>query len=152
MLNHGTDKLIDMLLELLNEAFPEGVKLPSSYYEAQKITEDLGFTYETVDACESDCMLFRNEEANLNECVICGKSRWKENTDNSNGGKKIALKQVRYFPVKKKLQRWFMSSKTAKLMSWHSTKYTDDGVYRHPADSLAWKDFDRRNPSFASDC
>ena len=73
VLNQCTDKCIDMFLKLLNEAFP--VKLPSSYYEAQKLTEDMGFTYETWDACPNSCMLFRNEDAKLDECVICGKLR-----------------------------------------------------------------------------
>lgn len=34
VLNHWTDKSIDMLLDLLREAFPEGVNLPKKYYEA----------------------------------------------------------------------------------------------------------------------
>ena len=45
-----------------------------------------------------------------------------------------------------------MSSKTAKLMRWHAEERTDDGVFRHPADSLAWKDFDRRNIDYSNDC
>ena len=45
-----------------------------------------------------------------------------------------------------------MSAKTATLMKWHAEERQDDGVLRHPADSLAWKDFDRRNADFADDC
>ena len=44
-----------------------------------------------------------------------------------------------------------MSSKTSSLMKWHSEERIDDGVLRHPADSYAWKDFDKRNVLFASD-
>ena len=54
-----------MLLELLNETFPLGVKLPDSYYKAQKVTTDLGFTYETWDAGPNSCMLFQKEDAKL---------------------------------------------------------------------------------------
>jgi hypothetical protein len=44
-----------------------------------------------------------------------------------------------------------MCSKIAKLMRWHANERTDDGVFRHPADSLAWKDFDKRHLSFSGD-
>ena len=150
-----TDKSITMLLVLLNEAFPIGVKLASSYYEAKKVIDDLGFTYKTWDACPNSCMLFRNEEEKMDKCSICNTSRWKQHegdtNDAFNGSKPIAAKQVRYFPLKPRLQRLFMSSKTASHMRWHLEGRTDDGVFRHPADSLAWKTFDKRYPIFASD-
>ncbi|KAK9911228.1 hypothetical protein M0R45_035149 [Rubus argutus] len=44
-----------------------------------------------------------------------------------------------------------MSSKTAKLMRWHAEERKDDGVLRHPADSMAWKDFDVKNNEFANE-
>ena len=44
-----------------------------------------------------------------------------------------------------------MSSKTAESMRWHHNQRTDDGLLRHPTDSLAWKSFDSKFPSFASD-
>ncbi|XP_040957738.1 uncharacterized protein [Gossypium hirsutum] len=44
-----------------------------------------------------------------------------------------------------------MSSKTAESMTWHHDGRTDDGKMRHPVDSLAWKSFDNKYPSFASD-
>ncbi|KAG8498931.1 hypothetical protein CXB51_005367 [Gossypium anomalum] len=44
-----------------------------------------------------------------------------------------------------------MSSKTADSMRWHNDQRTDDGLLRHPTDSLAWKSFDSKFPSFASD-
>ncbi|KAH7848072.1 hypothetical protein Vadar_033521 [Vaccinium darrowii] len=37
-------------------------------------------------------------------------------------------------------------------MTWHKDKrIEEEGVMRHPADSLAWKEFDRKHESFASD-
>lgn len=153
---HGwPDNSFQTILDILQEFMPEGVNLPSSYYEAQKLTEDLGFTYNTVDACPNSCMLFRNEDINLDACLFCNKSRWKDDGANLNDDlgprKKRAAKQVRYFPLKPRLQRLFMCSKTAKLMRWHAEERTDDCVFRHPADSLAWKDFDKRHSSFSGD-
>ncbi|KAG8485826.1 hypothetical protein CXB51_019227 [Gossypium anomalum] len=43
-----------------------------------------------------------------------------------------------------------MSSKIAKSMRWHHDQQTDDGLLRHLANSLAWKSFDSKFPSFAS--
>ncbi|XP_038707717.1 uncharacterized protein LOC120002932 [Tripterygium wilfordii] len=142
VLSGWTDKSFTILLELLNEAFPEGVKLAKSYYEARKLTKDLGFTYETWDACPNSCMLFRGEDVKIDKCVICNSSRWKQNACTSNevdgDGKRIAVKQMRYFPLRPRLQRLFMSSKTAKFMRWHAEERLNDGILRHPADSLAW--------------
>ncbi|XP_015168116.1 uncharacterized protein [Solanum tuberosum] len=79
--------------------------------------------------------------------------RWKINTHSgetkNKKGKKIALKSLRYFPLKPRLQRLFMSTKTSSLMTWHNDKRVDDGIMRHPADSMAWKSFDELHPSFA---
>ncbi|KAK9088931.1 hypothetical protein Scep_028013 [Stephania cephalantha] len=157
-----TDKSFTLLLELLIEAFPEGVRLPNSYYKANKMTTDLDFTYKTWDACPNHCMLFKNENKDIGECVICHASRYKEDDSNDpntskntiankNGGKRVAAKQVRYFPLKARLKRLFMSSKTSSLVTWHVKERIDDGVLRHPADSQAWKAFDTKNSSFASE-
>ncbi|XP_042410203.1 uncharacterized protein LOC121999610 [Zingiber officinale] len=134
-----------LLLQLLVKAFPHA-KLPSSFYEAKKITEDLGFTYHTWDVCPNDCMIFRGEDSKLKECEVCESPRYKP------GGKQIAAKQIRYFPLKPRLQKLFLSSEIASLMKWHEKERTDDGVLRHPADSQAWKSFDNKYSSFASDC
>ncbi|KAH1113584.1 hypothetical protein J1N35_006962 [Gossypium stocksii] len=50
-----------------------------------------------------------------------------------------------------RLQRLFMSSKTAEFMRWHHDQRTNDRLLRHPTDSLAWKSFDSKFLSFASD-
>ncbi|KAF7153203.1 hypothetical protein RHSIM_Rhsim01G0080000 [Rhododendron simsii] len=155
VLHKLTNKTIDKFLEFYHEAFLEALNLPNSYYEAQKITDDLGFTYKTWDACPRSCMLFRNEHANLDACVVCGESRWKVTITRSKTGKKRgkkrAAKQMRYIPLKSKLRRFFTSFETAMLMSWHADGRTNDGVRRHPADAPAWKEFDRRHVRFASD-
>ncbi|KAG8478881.1 hypothetical protein CXB51_028726 [Gossypium anomalum] len=65
-------------------------------------------------------------------------------------GKK-PVKILLYFPLIPRLQRLFMLSKTVESMRWHHDERTDDGLLRHPVDSLAWKLFDNKFPSFASD-
>lgn len=92
VLHKMTNNVVDKFLEFFRESFPEGAKLPSSYYEAEKITKDLGFAYKTWDACPKRCMLFRNEHANLDNCLICGASRWKVTITTSKAGKKHGKK------------------------------------------------------------
>ena len=64
------------------------------------------------------------------------------NNVSSNKGKKKAVKILRWFPLKPRLQRLFLSPDLASSMKWHVNGRTDDGVMRHPADSDAWKIFD----------
>lgn len=44
-----------------------------------------------------------------------------------------------------------MCSKTADSLRWHDEEHCKDGKLRHPADGLAWKDFDSLHPDFARD-
>jgi hypothetical protein len=140
-----------MLLELLSDAFPEENTLPKSFYETKKIISGLGLSYEKIHVCPNECILYWRDWAHANVCPKCGLSRWKVNSDDVEGRKKIPEKVLRWFPLKARLQRLFMSSKTASFMTWHENSRTKDGLMRHPADSFAWKDFDRRYPNFSCD-
>jgi hypothetical protein len=64
---------------------------------------------------------------------------------------KVPCKVLRYFPIKRRLQRLFLSSKTTSDMRWHDEECIQDGLLRHPADSPLWKDFDQKHPIFSSD-
>ncbi|KAL0289226.1 UNVERIFIED_CONTAM: hypothetical protein Sradi_7077100 [Sesamum radiatum] len=125
--------LVNLLLELLRDTFPDNVNLHANYYETNKIIAELGFSCEVIDACPNNCILFRGKDGKLDECEICGEGRYKDEA------KKVATKRMRYFPLKPRLQKLFMSTKTASLMRWHAKERIEDGVLRHPADSQAWK-------------
>ena len=46
----------------------------------------------------------------------------------------------------------YMSKKMAEDMRWHNEKRVDDrNILRHPADSKAWKEFDKTYPNFSKD-
>ena len=144
-----SNKSFTMLLQLLNDAFPQGVDLPNSYYEARKIIRGLGLDYIKINACINDCMLFWNEYSKEEICLVCKSSRWKyEGGDKKY--KKIPQKVLRYFPLIPRLKRLYMSTKTASEMTWHYDKQVDDGVLRHLADSKIWKNFDEMHESFCT--
>lgn len=147
---------VTTLLKLIRDVWPDkGENVPKKYYDTQKLTNSLGFGYETLDACPNNCMLFWKDDAKLNKCLICKRSRWKPRSRQSllerRFGKPVVAKQMRYFPLKTRLQRLFMSFKTSKEMRWHAEERIDDWTFRHPADSLAWKDFDEKNEEFSRD-
>ncbi|XP_052197326.1 uncharacterized protein LOC127804495 [Diospyros lotus] len=156
-LGRWSNESFTMLLQILrDELLPDGSTLPNSYYEEKKIIQDLGLSYKKIDACVNNCMLYWKKDEKSNFCSICGASRWKN--DNCRGeikvgrnGKRKPVKILRYFPLKPRLQRLFMSSKIASFMRWHHDKRVDDGVMRHPADSLQWKSFDEMHENFASE-
>ncbi|KAG8480296.1 hypothetical protein CXB51_024722 [Gossypium anomalum] len=117
-----TGNSFTMLLEFLREMF-SFAKIPQSCQDMKRLIKDLGLgNTEDVNTDESGAQL-----------------------------RKKPVKVLRYFPLIPRLQRLFMSSKTAESMRWHNDQRTDDGLLRHPADSLAWKSFDSKFLSFASD-
>ncbi|XP_027172109.1 uncharacterized protein LOC113771742 [Coffea eugenioides] len=152
-LGKWSNKIFDMLLDLLREAFPEAMeKLPKSYYESEKLMKELGLGYEKYDACPNDCTLYWGVNAKRTCCETCKELRWEASENDPSGEKrKVTRKVLWHFPLKPRLQRLFMSSKTAKHMRWHSEGRTKDGYMRHPADSPAWKTFDYQHTDFSKD-
>ncbi|XP_062230316.1 uncharacterized protein LOC133928041 [Phragmites australis] len=153
LLGGWTDRSFDLLLDLLNDAFPQGSALPKTFHEAKKLVKSIGLGYVSIHACENDCVLFWKEHADYNSCPTCKTSRWKSEKKSLDGKRvyKVPKKVLRYFPIKKRLQRLFVCSKTASLTRWHDKGRTKDGLLRHPADSPLWKDFDHKYPEFAAD-
>lgn len=149
VLNKWSDSSFDSLLKLQRQAF--GTELPDSYYEAKKLIKDLGLDFQKIDACQNDCILYWKEYENLNECPTCGLSRWKSFDKGSSKAVKVPHKVLRYFPLKPRLQRLYMSRKTAKDMIWHKEDKCNDNIMRHPRDSFAWKSFDEEYSAFSSE-
>ncbi|XP_074297997.1 uncharacterized protein LOC141628797 [Silene latifolia] len=151
---HWSIESFNKLLELLLQAFPQVKEFPSSFYEGKKIINDLGLGYEKIHACPSNCMLFWGDNSDKEECNVCHTSRWKKVIGEK--GKNLAkkgegAKVMRYFPLIPRLERIYASPKTAEDMRWHHKDRVKDGKLRHPADALAWEQFDSRYPLFASD-
>nr|XP_043625605.1 uncharacterized protein LOC122597034 [Erigeron canadensis] len=152
-----SDKGFSMMLDTVREAFPHA-SIPKSLYDLRKIIRELGLSYDKIDACPNDCMLYWNENKDKTKCDTCKLSRYKASDDDPEDDsstphtdKKIGAKVLRYFPLIPRLQRLFMSSKTAASMKWHEESRTKDGYLRHPADSPAWKTFDFMHPDFVVD-
>ncbi|XP_021770707.1 uncharacterized protein LOC110734887 [Chenopodium quinoa] len=153
-LNGWSNSSFDELMKLQCAAFPSA-KLHTSFHHAKKMVKNLGLDYKRIDACPNDCMLYWKERANDKSCHVCKASRWKLNEKQKEEGalpdEGVPAKVLRYFPLKPRLQRLFMCSKTTELMTWHETDRKKDAKLRHPADGHALKNFDITHPQFASD-
>ncbi|KAH0652742.1 hypothetical protein KY289_030420 [Solanum tuberosum] len=155
---HGwSNESFTSLLELLKEAMPE-LNIPPSYNKTKSMVKNLGHDYEKIDACPNDCMLFRNDHKDDEFCHTCGSSRYIQSPEvdselvPSKKEHRVSAKTLRHFPLIPRLKRQFMCSKMADSLRWHEEEHSKDGKLRHPADGLAWKDFDRLHPDFALDC
>jgi hypothetical protein len=67
------------ILELINQLMrPCDETLPGNTYEAKKFLNDMGLGYEKISACHNDCMLFWKGNKDLDSCIVCGESQWKD--------------------------------------------------------------------------
>ena len=156
-----SNKTFAMLLEALRLAIPGGQQsIPKSFYEAKKVIRELGLSYNKIDACPNDCMLYWKTKINKEACDRCGVSRWQSNTkieedainsETQQKSRKVPCKVLRHFPLIPRLQRLYMTSIVAKEKVWHHEERVNDGLLHHPVDAEAWKDFDRKYPEFSSD-
>ena len=136
-----------IMMKLLSSGFPQS-ELPKSYDEAKKYLRELGLGCENIHVCPNNCVLFRKRYAKDNVCPVCKASRWQDET----GTKRVPHKVLRHFPLLPRLKRIFASKRTSEETQWHQKKRTPvNNVMSHPADGEAWKDFDRREKTFASD-
>ena len=78
-INGWSDKGFNELLQFLRDLLPKDNMLPQNTYQAKKIVCPLGLEVEKIHACRNDYMLFCNDDAMLEECLVCGSSRYKRN-------------------------------------------------------------------------
>jgi len=91
-------------------------------------------------------MLYYLENAEMTECMTCGHSRYKPRT--GRGKTLVAYKKVRYFSITPRLQRLFISPRTAEHMTWYQAYDVVHGVMVHPSDGEVWKLFNSVHPHF----
>ena len=75
------------ILKLLSGSFPN-CGLLDSYDKAKKYLKELGLGYELIHICDNNCVLFRKDLINLDNCPKCKKSRWVD----ANGAKRLPKK------------------------------------------------------------
>ncbi|XP_057808561.1 uncharacterized protein LOC131023040 [Salvia miltiorrhiza] len=150
--NHMSERCFNQISEMVQKALPKDNNCPDSFYSTKRNLRGLGLPVEKIDCCVNNCMLYWGDDSELESCNFCGASRYKENlrASGSRRKKRVAAKQMHYFPLTPRLQRLFASAATAENMRWHATSI-EDGIMRHPADSPAWKHLNSVYPGFTEE-
>ncbi|XP_021995110.1 uncharacterized protein LOC110892035 [Helianthus annuus] len=154
--NRWSDTSFTDLLVVLHEILPKDNELPISFYQAKKMMNPMGLEVERIHACPNDCILYRNEYESSHKCVVCDESRYKRKSKTGEYHNDVTkngppAKVMWYFPIIPRLKRLFSNEKEAKLLRWHSDERIKDGKLRHVADSIQWRNFDRKFPEFGNE-
>jgi hypothetical protein len=128
---------------------PEGNRLKENFYAAKSMMKPLGLGYHKIDICPNFCILYYLENAEMTEYMTCGYSRYKLRIGREKSV--VAYKKLRYFPITPRLQRLFMSSRTAEHMTWHKSHHAVDEVMVYPSDGEASKHFNSMHPHFSAE-
>jgi hypothetical protein len=148
--DHGLSETgYDKIIEWARSILPEENRLKENFYAAKSMMKPLGLGYQKIDMCPNFWMLYYLENVEMTECLTCGHSRYKPRT--GRGKTLVAYKKLRYFLITPRLQRLFMSPRTAEHITWHQAHDTVDGVMVHPSDGEAWKLFNSVHPHFSAE-
>jgi len=136
------------LLELVKDKLPEGNTLPNRNYEAKKYFVRWVWNIKKIHSCPNNCILYRNEYEDLRRCPRCGLSCYKVKVYQNDEIDEFTKegpppKVVWYLPIIQRLKRLFANADDAKNLRWHANNKKCDGLLRHLADSLQWKNIDK---------
>ncbi|KAL4558276.1 hypothetical protein LXL04_036474 [Taraxacum kok-saghyz] len=125
-----------------------GNEMPISTYQAKKLLCPMGMEVERIHACPNYCMIYRNQYADLHNCITCGTSQYKRKTTITENSSTIKngppAKVLWYLPIIPRLKRLFANPKDAKLLRWHAEERKIDGKIRHVAVSPQWRNIDSK--------
>ncbi|XP_056864315.1 uncharacterized protein LOC130511377 [Raphanus sativus] len=131
---------VDAIANFVKGILPEDNVAPGSYYEVQKLVAGVGLSYQVIDVCSDNCMIYWRADDQRTTCKFCGKPRYKD----TSGRVPVPYKRMWYLPLTERLQRLYLSERTAQRMRWHA-EHSTDGEIRHPSDAKAWKHFQSGN-------
>lgn len=124
--HHGLDEILTFLK---HDVLPAENQCPKNSYEMKTLLMKLGLSHESIHCCSCGKTLYWKENAELDNCPKCQKSRYIEGSDI------VPVRVLRYFSLIKRLRRMFRCPELAKHMRWHSTNHSEDGKMRSTVDS-----------------
>ncbi|XP_078153071.1 uncharacterized protein LOC144548255 [Carex rostrata] len=134
-----SQKCFDAIMGLMKSTLPDGEQMPDNFYQSKRFVEELGMAHVKIDVCPNFCTLYYNDVNKKKMfCDVCLQPRYKPSGPNKKA-KPVPQKILRYLPITPRLQRMFMTEKSAQNMRWHKEGVRDKpGFMGHPADSEAW--------------
>ena len=145
-----TETCFNDISGFLQEVLPVDNNMPKDMYSTKKIIKELGLPVQTIHCCASGCMLFWEEDSELENCKFCYRDRYMP-VSRTGTGKRIPVKKMHFFSIISRLQRLYASSATAGEMRWHAEHLQDPSKMCHPSDAEAWRHFDNVHPDFAQE-
>jgi len=88
---------------------------PKNSYEMKSLLMKLGLSHEGIHCCECGKTLYWQENAELDRCPHCRKSRYIE------GSQTVSIRILRYFSLIKRFRRMFRCPAIAKHLRWYFT-------------------------------
>ena len=137
--------LDELLTFLKHDVLPANNNCPRNSYEMKTLLMKLGLSHKSIHCCDCGKTLYWQENAELDRCPHCGKSRYIQ------GSETIPRRVLRYFSVIKRLRRLFRCPAIAKHLRWHSSNHSEDGKMRSVVDSEQWHFIQGRYPNFATE-
>lgn len=136
------EALSDSLLMQHQEILPPGNHLPGSYVAARNLVEPYLVQLIEFHACPNDCVIFRGENTDKEECPTCGAKQFVKHG--------IPAKRFYYLLLGPRLQRLFETPNLAQIIQCHSQRDCD-GVMIDVYDAPAWKEAYSPTGVFAGD-
>jgi len=119
------------LLMLLKNILPLDNTFPKNHYEAKKILCPVAMEYQKIHACRNDCILYRDEFAEMHCYPICGVSRYRVNDGeysvDATANNRHLAKVYWYLPIIPRFKRLFANGDDAKNLRWHVDSRKSDG-------------------------
>ena len=113
-----SDKSFTKLLVLLKKMLHENNTLSKNQYKAKKILCPVGMEYQKIHACPNDCILYRNQFAEMHKWPSCRVSRYKvkdnECIDDVTTNNSLPAKVCWYLPLIPRFKRFFANQHVAK--------------------------------------
>ena len=103
---------VDAIADFVKDILPEDNVAPGSYYEVQKLVAGLGLSYQVIDVCSDNCMIYWRADEQRVTCKFCGKPRYKD----TSGRVPVPYKRMWYLPLTERLQRLYLPERTAQPM------------------------------------
>ena len=97
---HGwSNKSFSKMLEAFKDMLPDDNVLPCRYYNAKKMLCPLGMKYKKIYTYPNDCILYRKDHEEKEQCPVCKTLRYKSN--------KAPVKVLWYLPIMPRFKRLF---------------------------------------------
>lgn len=140
-------RAVDGFTSLMRDICPDKSNMTDTFRATKKLLKGLELPHQKIDVCPNGCFLFWKDQSHLQKCPVCNEDRYKKIAK----GKRVAKKQLIYFPVTPRLQRLYAVKATATEMRWHVENPREEGIMAHPCDGEAWKHFDNTYKEFAAE-